>query len=206
MNLPTIWNNSIRVNGSPTKVKPHVTLEEKEQMKLVVSRYFLTKRCTKRTEFLKDRDVLFLETLWYTGGRVSDICGMTVDMIDHRRKILNLVVAKNNSVLELPLDADIILEWDNFCRRWDITDRLFKMSRENAWYVVKKYSNAIGITAHPHMFRHGLAVHLMEKRVPLPYIQARLGHKDITTTMRFYAKITPEMGRDVLGYINEQRR
>jgi integrase/recombinase XerD len=45
------------------------------------------------------------------------------------------------------------------------------------------------------MFRHGLAIHLLQNGVPIPVIAARLGHASIKTTMETYLVITPELQR-----------
>ena len=51
----------------------------------------------------------------------------------------------------------------------------------------------------PHMFRHGLSIHLLESNVPIPIISARLGHSNILTTPRYYLVITPEVQRQFVA-------
>ena len=72
------------------------------------------------------------------------------------------------------------------------------MDRQTAWKKVKCYGNKIGLNLHPHMFRHGLAIYLLLKGVPIQVIARRLGHKNAMTTLQYYVVITPEIEREAL--------
>jgi integrase/recombinase XerD len=73
------------------------------------------------------------------------------------------------------------------------------MTRQRAWQIIKAYGKMAAIeNLHPHKFRHGIAIYLMEKGVPMPIISNRLGHSNPITTMRFYQRITPEIQRKML--------
>jgi len=53
-----------------------------------------------------------------------------------------------------------------------------------------------GIGHHrPYDLRHTFASLLLAKGAPLPYVAAQLGHKNPTTTLRYYAHAIPEQGR-----------
>src|SRR5690606_1707325 len=49
-----------------------------------------------------------------------------------------------------------------------------------------------GVKVHPHMFRHSAAVWMAEARVPMAEIASFLGHDDISTTTRVYARFNPD--------------
>ena len=51
---------------------------------------------------------------------------------------------------------------------------------------------------HPHKFRHGLAIHLLQQGVPIPVISARLGHASVYVTMSMYMKVTPEIQAEMV--------
>jgi len=51
---------------------------------------------------------------------------------------------------------------------------------------------------HPHKFRHGLAIHMLNSGVPIPVISARLGHSTTAITQQMYLKITPELQREFM--------
>jgi len=69
---------------------------------------------------------------------------------------------------------------------------------QTAWKKIKRYGNKIGIKLHPHMFRHGLAIYLLMKGVPIQIIARRLGHRNAMTTLHYYVVITPEIEREAL--------
>ena len=61
--------------------------------------------------------------------------------------------------------------------------RLFKWGYNWFWDAVRKAGKeALGKEVYPYMLRHGLATRLMETGTPLNYIQAIMGHADISTT------------------------
>lgn len=76
--------------------------------------------------------------------------------------------------------------------------RLFKMDRQTTWKKIKGYGNKIRLNLHLHMFRHGLAIYLLLKGVPIQIIARRLGHKNALTTLQYYVVITPEIERQAL--------
>ena len=85
--------------------------------------------------------------------------------------------------------------------QWEVKrDKIFDISDRQLRNIIQDYGKQIGIKVHPHMFRHGLAIHMlmMIGRDAIPFIAQRLGHRDIATTMRYYLVITPEMQRQAL--------
>ena len=54
---------------------------------------------------------------------------------------------------------------------------------------------------HPHMLRHGLAIYLLSRGVPLQVIAARLGHSKLFITQKSYLVITPEIQRQLTAHI-----
>ncbi|MDI6709065.1 MAG: tyrosine-type recombinase/integrase [Candidatus Thermoplasmatota archaeon] len=78
-------------------------------------------------------------------------------------------------------------------------DKLLGFTRQHAWKIVKRYAALAGIQdVHPHKFRHGLAIYLLQQGVPIPVISARLGHSNVYITMQLYMKVTPEIQRHFL--------
>ncbi|MDG6935168.1 MAG: site-specific integrase, partial [Nitrososphaerota archaeon] len=98
----------------------------------------------------------------------------------------------------IPLDDGLLLEVSNYLRNYAVGGKLCDFSKVQAWKIVRAYGRETGIDVHPHMFRHGLAIHLLENNVPIPIISARLGHSNVLTTMRYYLVITPEVQRQFM--------
>lgn len=153
----------------------------------------------KIVPYLKDRDKLLMEMMWELGGRISDIIDLKPGDIDFNRKIITLKVKKrHNFINNIPVSDSLLLNISNFMRKYNITERFFKFTRQRAWEIVMNYGNKIGLKLHPHMFRHGLAIYLLQKGVPDKIIARRLGHSNALTTIKYYMVITPEIERDAL--------
>lgn len=75
-----------------------------------------------------------------------------------------------------------------------------KLNHERIWYgsfnsrIWKPAVEAAGLTRRPniHDLRHTGASWLIADGQPLPYIQARLGHENITTTVQVYGHLLPD--------------
>jgi len=63
----------------------------------------------------------------------------------------------------------------------------WRLSPQSAWLIVKRYSQAAGIPATPHAFRHAMASAMLNNGAPLSLIQDLLGHANVSTTKTVYA-------------------
>jgi integrase/recombinase XerD len=153
----------------------------------------------KIVPYLKDRDKLLIEMMWELGGRISDIINLKTDNVDFNRKMITLTVKKRHGFINnIPVSDSLLLDISNFMRKYDIKGKFFHFTRQRAWEIVKGYGNKIGLNLHPHMFRHGLAIYLLQHGVSDKIIARRLGHSNALTTIKYYMVITPEIERDAL--------
>ncbi|MFC1852742.1 site-specific tyrosine recombinase XerD, partial [candidate division CSSED10-310 bacterium] len=151
------------------------------------------------------RDRSMLETLYATGLRVSELVSL-------RMSNINLVVGyarcmgKGAKERIVPLGkhaqdwlGQYVQTARPFLSRKRLTDDLYinrlgrKMSRQNFWKIIKKYTDQVGIKKNisPHMLRHSFATHLLERGADLRSVQMFLGHSDISTT-EIYTHIAQE--------------
>lgn len=157
----------------------------------------------------RDMYALMIHTLWYTAARISDVLSLTPSNVDVQNRTISITIhksARNNGngkrgkprVLTLPLSADLTLEIMQYVGKHNIKpdERLFPMTRQNAWAEIRSVGKAIGIDVHPHMFRHGAAMQLLKSGRQLYEIQAWLAHSSPSVTFSTYARITPEMLRE----------
>lgn len=179
---------------------PHITYKQYKQLLQAVDMKYSERRYGKKTGYYRDRDKLFLMLLWETGGRVSDVCNIRVSDFDFVNKNLRLYMKKTKRAIVIPMLPETLLVCSEYIRQHGITDRLFNFNRITAWKKVVEYGRMVGIEKiHPHMFRHGLAIHLLENHVPIPVISARLGHSSTKTTIDSYLVITPEIQRQFVS-------
>ncbi|MDG6912445.1 MAG: site-specific integrase [Nitrososphaerota archaeon] len=185
------------------QLPPHITRRDYlDFLDAVDRRYAHPSKRAEKAQWFHDRDRLLLRLMWETGGRVGDILSAKPSDFDFKAKVLNLSVKKRRNVNTIPLDDNLLLEVSNFLRNYPPADYqrpLLDISKVAAWKIIKKYGEMTGIQVHPHMFRHGLAIHLLESNVPIPIISARLGHSNILTTLRYYLVITPEVQRQFVA-------
>ena len=192
-NLPTLSNNL-------TQLPPHITLKEAQKIKEAVKIYWNEKgKLTPKRKQMIERDELLLHLLWVTGGRITDICNLELKDFNFDIELLNLKIKKTKKTIQIPIDKNTLYMIKSYARGWEIKKELFPITRQRAWQTIQKYSKIAEIkNAHPHKWRHGLAIHLMSQGIPIPVISARLGHSNVFTTMNNYMKITPEIQRKAL--------
>jgi len=185
-----------------SELPPHISFDEYNKLLAAVDKYFEGLKPTKKRDFFRARDKLFLFLLWETGGRVGDICNLRVGDFDFNRRVLNLRVKKTKKTTTVTLDDRACFEVSEYLRNYHVEDALFDLTPQRAWQLVKRYAKEAGIEdVHPHKFRHGLAIYLLSQNVPIPVISARLGHSSVYITMQLYMKITAEIQRRFLENI-----
>ena len=145
------------------------------------------------SDFLGARDKAFLELLYATGMRVSELCRLRIcDLQDEVVK----VSGKGKKERLIPVGKKAIAAVDHYLKQFrndGKSDLLFvsrtgkALSRITVWERVKTYGRAAGIVKNisPHTLRHSFATHLLENGADLRLIQDMLGHEDIGTTDRY---------------------
>ena len=152
------------------------------------------------------RDRTILEVLYATGMRRMELCNLEVYDIDHRRQALLIRAGKGNKDRLVPL-GERALGWiDKYltearCElitgkqqpRLFLTDEGEAFSRDRLSYQVRKMLDQAKIDkpGSCHLLRHACATHMLEKGADTRYIQALLGHADLTST-QIYTQVSIE--------------
>ncbi len=143
------------------------------------------------------RDRSMLETLYATGLRVTELVSLRLNDLNFQVGYIT-AFGKGSKERIVPLGENAIL----WLRRYLDTarssilkmresDHLFvtarggRMTRQNFWALIKRYGLLCGINSEkikPHTVRHSFATHIMERGADLRFVQALLGHADISTT------------------------
>jgi integrase/recombinase XerD len=151
------------------------------------------------------RDRTFLEVLYATGLRVSELISLTTESINLQAGFL-IVVGKGSKERVVPFGEEAsawlkkyIVESRPRILSGCLNSYMFvnrsggRISRQGLWKIIKKYCLKAGITKQisPHTLRHSFATHILEGGADLRSIQMMLGHSDISTT-QIYTHIANE--------------
>ena len=155
------------------------------------------------TRSLKHRAILM--TAYGAGLRVSEICALRLTDIDSQRMVIHVHDGKGGKDRYVMLSAPLLLVLRAYWRQRRAAPGPYlfaggrpgrPLSTKAIWHFVHRLVRRSGITKHvtPHTFRHCFATHLMEAGTDLRTIQALLGHRSPSTTMRYTLVSTRHIG------------
>ncbi|WP_227430231.1 site-specific tyrosine recombinase XerD [Psychrobacter sp. I-STPA6b] len=145
------------------------------------------------------RDKAMLEVLYACGLRVSELMNLSLEQVNLNAGWLQ-ITGKGNKTRLVPLGdyANEALEdylnhargelvatlKSGNCQAVFLTTQGGYMTRQNFWYMIKKYAKVAGIVKEisPHTLRHAFATHLLNHGADLRSVQLLLGHSDLSTT------------------------
>lgn len=152
------------------------------------------------------RDRAMLETLYATGIRVSELCGLDLDRVelgsDGTLGSLR-VIGKGNKERVVPVGSHAAAALQRYlarraellrsdsgvdARRAVFLSRLGRrISVRHVQTLVKRYGihGAGRVDLHPHALRHSCATHLLDGGADLRSIQELLGHASLSVTQRY---------------------
>ena len=147
------------------------------------------------------RDKAMLELLYATGIRVSELIYLNSSDIDYEKaSLICKHSAKNRTISINPSAMLALIDYINKSRGFLIqdpsTEALFvnvnghRLTRQGFWKIIKQYRRQANINKEitPHTLRHSLATHLLRSGAKLGFVQAVMGHSDISST-QVYARI-----------------
>lgn len=160
------------------------------------------------------RDTAIITTLIYTGIRVSELCNLDLDDI-HRDTLTILVTRKGGKQEEVVMNESVrkaidqYIDFERVC--YDDANRALFLSSRHATgnrltprsveLIIEKYGATIGEHVTPHTLRRTFGTKLYNQTGD-PYLTATaLGHKNIQTTVEFYASME-EKRKDLIRNVN----
>jgi integrase/recombinase XerD len=150
------------------------------------------------------RDRAILETFYSTGMRRSELMGLGLFDIDRERGTVMIRQGKGKKDRMIPVDERAIAWIDRYQTRVRpelVVERgnatLFLTQAGEAFtpdrltQLVRGYVNAadIGKTGSCHLLRHTMATLMLENGADIRYIQAMLGHAELSTT-QIYTQVS----------------
>ncbi|MBL7497037.1 tyrosine recombinase XerC [Frankia nepalensis] len=151
------------------------------------------------------RDDAVLELLYATGARVSELCGLDLDDIDHERRLLR-VTGKGDRQRAVPYGVPAgraLASWLRAGRPELVTAASGRAlllgargGRLDPRAVRRILADRLAATGSPdgvtpHGLRHSAATHLLDGGADLRAVQELLGHASLATT-QIYTHVTPE--------------
>ena len=159
---------------------------------------------TDTDEGIRDRAIM--ETLYSTGIRRAEVTSLTIYDIDQRRHTLMVREGKYQKDRLLPI-GERALKWieqyrldirPHYVTGHDngtlfLTDNGEKFKRGTLSNRIKRYIIKAGLDVQGscHLFRHAMATHMLENGADIRFIQAMLGHADLSTT-QIYTQVSIE--------------
>lgn len=156
------------------------------------------------------RDRAFLELLYATGMRVSELTNLRTEDVNLESAFLKCR-GKGGKERIVPLGQvaidSIRLYLSKVRNGLPKGEFLFcgvsgkPLSRQRLWQLVRKYARQARLQKKitPHTFRHSFATHLLERGADLRIVQELLGHSDIATT-----QIYTHVSRDHLKSVHSR--
>ena len=145
------------------------------------------------------RDKAMLEVLYACGLRVSELMNLSLEQVNLNAGWLQ-ITGKGNKTRLVPLGEYANMALSDYlthgrgelvahlksgnCQAVFLTTQGGYMTRQNFWYMLKKYAQVAGINKDisPHTLRHAFATHLLNHGADLRSVQLLLGHSDLSTT------------------------
>lgn len=157
------------------------------------------------------RDRAILETFYSTGIRRMELVNLTIYDVDVRRSTLMVRQGKGGRDRVVPIGERALAWIEKY--RLDVRPQLSlstdnqtlflnhngrRFSRDSLSMRVKRYLTQAGIdrVGSCHLFRHAMATHMLENGADIRFIQAMLGHEDLSTT-QIYTQVSIEKLREI---------
>jgi integrase/recombinase XerD len=151
------------------------------------------------------RDKAFLELLYATGMRVSELVALDVEDIDLSNEVVHCVNRSSKErylpLTERAIDAiEVYLDRGRPALARDaekkalfLNHRGNRLTRQGLWLIIKGHVQAAGLDSGvtPHTLRHSFATHKLHDGAKLRDVQKLLGHANISTT-QIYTEVEPQ--------------
>ena len=146
------------------------------------------------------RDRAILELFYSTGLRRSELCNLTLHDLSLTRKTIHVRNGKGNKDRFIPV-GQRALKWIEYYLD-KVRDQLIMDINNDALFLndygdafrdnklgdkVKRFmvNAGLDVPGSCHLLRHAMATHMLENGAELRYIQAMLGHANLSTTQLY---------------------
>ena len=195
-------NPTVILSGPKSPKKLPSVLSENEISSII--------NCIEETSQFGKRDKAIIEMLYSCGLRVSELCDLDLSNLFLDDDLIR-IFGKGMKERLLPIGKRAKAYLNNYLihvrpgfKKKDQFSTVFlsrngkPLTRAMINKIINKWSSLSGIskTVSPHTLRHSFATHLLEGGADLRFVQALLGHSDITTT-QIYTHLDKEHLKEV---------
>lgn len=157
------------------------------------------------------RDRAIMEVLYSTGIRRMELVKLTLYDVDPRRGTLRVIEGKGRKDRLIPIGERALAWIEKYQHEARpalrsgpadmtlfLTDQGTPFRRGALGARIKRYIRQAGIEVEGscHLFRHAMATHMLENGADIRFIQAMLGHEDLSTT-ELYTRVSIEKLRQI---------
>jgi integrase/recombinase XerD len=181
-----ILNKKINIKTPKIPKKVPIVLTKNEIKSLISS-----------TKNLKHK--LLIELLYSSGLRLSEMVNLKVHDLELEEEIGWVRSGKGSKdrmfLLSKKVIADLNKYLKNHTSEYLFEGRTEKYSPRTIQKIVKQTAKKANIkkNVHPHVLRHSFATHLLEDGTDIRYIQALLGHSNLSTTQIYTSVSTKKL-------------
>ncbi|HHV82745.1 MAG TPA: tyrosine-type recombinase/integrase [Tepidanaerobacter syntrophicus] len=136
-----------------------------------------------------------VETMFYTGGRMSEIIHLKLDDVNLEEKVIHITKGKGGKARDIPINdklCDILKNYienirDAKSSRFFALKSTGKVSSSYVNRLIKEAAYEVGLKkdVSAHILRHSFGTNLLEKGASVVSIQKLLGHANLAVTTRY---------------------
>jgi integrase/recombinase XerD len=138
-----------------------------------------------------------VQTMFYTGGRMSEIINLKITDVDPKNKVLHIIEGKGKKDRDVPISNKLVEILNNYLEnirvpeveldRFFATEKTGKVSNTYINRLIHEAADKLGwekdISAH--VLRHSFGTNLLDKGASVVSIQKLLGHSNLAVTSRY---------------------
>jgi len=132
-----------------------------------------------------NRDHLMILVGYLHGLRVSEIINLTDKNIENGELTVQRLKGSKKTCQPLVKHSDPLFnEWQGFAELAQKAGRIFPITRQRFWKIVKMHSRRAGLgnKAFPHALKHSCAKIALRNGMPLDELKEYLGHRSLSST------------------------
>lgn len=138
---------------------------------------------------------LLLATVYSAGLRVSEVVHLKVRDVDPSRMTLRVEQGKGRKDRVVPLSRRLLQQIESYWKKHPSNQWLFPnrhgtrgvdVTVAQKVFTMAKLRTGISKRGGIHSLRHAFATHLIESGADVPTVQRLLGHRSVSTTMRYF--------------------